>query len=447
MSENMNNEGLLRIQQLLDSQSFVEFGSKITNRFTKLCNNPIVCESDGVVTGYGQMNGELVFIFAQDSQCLGGSFGEMHCKKIAHLFQQAKKMKAPVIGIINSTGIRLNEGIMGLEGLGEVLFAMKEAQKSIPVYTIITGICGGSLGMIPQMSDFVFLEKTNGKCFVNSINTISNNTHQDTIDNNTVPTFVDFIGTIDDIREKINFLCERMPQYLGQKLPARFELDDLNRSCEFQNSDKITLVDFLQQVSDSASIFPIKEHGCKDVFTGFISLAGKLVGVVATLDLAQTFHQECRLNDNGMKKATKMVQLCNRFRIPLLSILNNDGIETSLENEEDYLSSAVLYFDAIKELQSPKISLIPDHIYGGSYSFMGSKSIGMDMVIGWDCAQIGVLSDVAIAKLGHQTSQIDNSIAQAARMGLVDCIILPNQTRSYLISLFDMLETKTMEVK
>ena len=104
-------------------------------------------------------------------------------------------------------------------------------------------------------------------------------------------------------------------------------------------------------------------------------------------------------------------------------------------------------YDAIKELQSPKISLIPDHIYGGSYSFMGSKSIGMDMVIGWDCAQIGVLSDVAIAKLGHQTSQIDNSIAQAARMGLVDCIILPNQTRSYLISLFDMLETKTMEVK
>lgn len=445
MSNMMNHEGLLRVQQLLDTQSFVEIGSNIS-RINTLSNSTSESEFEGVITGYGQMNGELVFVYAQDSQCINGSFGEIQCKRIANILRQAKKMKAPVIGILDSTGLNLNEGILGLEALGEVLFELKEAQTQIPIYTIISGTCGGSMGMIPQMSDFVFFENAKGECFVNSPNTLSKcnaSLSQTELDKLTL-SFVDFTGTIEEIKEKITFLCQNMPQHVGQKPQYHINTDDLNRTCTFENNNRISLHNLLKQISDSGYIFTMKENDTNDIYTGFIRLGGILTGVVATLKLETNLNEESRLNSEGMKKAAKLIQFCNRFCIPLLTILNNDGIETSIQNEQDYLFSSSLYIDYFKENKAPRICLIPDHVYGGSYSFMGSKSMGTDLVIGWENAQIGILSKQIVSKLTRQTNTVDTTILNATQKGIVDCVITPEQTRKYLISLFDMLATKTI---
>ena len=432
MSNNMHHEGLLRIHRLLDEQSFVEIKS--------------LHEPEGVVTGYGQINGELIFIYAQDSQCMGGSFGEFQCKKIASILRQARKMKAPVIGILDSTGLGVQEGILGLEALGEVFFALKEAKKQIPVYTIISGICGGSIGLIPQMSDFVFLEKSKGECFVNSPNTLSKNLESgfESESAKAYLSMVDFEGTLEEIKEKLVFLYGNMPQYLGQKLPVLCDTDDFNRTCDFQNKKQISMLELLKEISDSGNIFPIKDQYCKELFTGFIILGGKLTGVIATMDLNINLCDESRLNSNSMKKASRMIQLCTRFNIPVLTILNNDGIETTVQNEQEYLLSTSIYMDSFIDNEAPKICLIPDHVYGGSYSYIGSKSIGNDLVIAWDCAQIGVLSQRAASKISNQALEIDNSVSHIFANGIVDCIIMPEQTRNYLISLFDMLSTKTI---
>ena len=432
MSNNVHHEGLLRIHHLLDEQSFVEISS--------------LSEPEGVVTGYGQINGELIFVYAQNSHCTSGSFGEKSCKKIANIVRQAKKMKAPVVGILDSTGLCVKEGILGLEALGEVLYELKEAKNVIPVYTIISGTCGGSIGMIPQMSDFVFLEESKGDCFVNSPDTRTKNTVFGTENEDTQSylSMVDFVGTLEDMKEKMVFLYENMPQFVGQKLPVLCDTDDLNRTCNFQNRKQISMLDLLKEICDSGSLFPIKDQYSKELFTGFITLGGKLTGVVATTDLNTNLSDESRLNSDCMKKAAQMVQLCSRFKIPVLTILNNDGIETTIQNEQEYLLSASVYMDSIMNNSAPKICLIPDHVYGGSYSYMGSKSVGSDLVIVWDSAQVGVLSQQTVSKISNHALEVDNSITHTHANGIVDCIIMPEQTRSYLISLFDMLSTKTV---
>lgn len=436
MSSNMENVGRIRIHQVLDEQSFVEIGGSN--------------QSDGVVTGYGQIGGELVFIYAQDPECLGGSLGEMHCKKIVQLFGRAKKMKAPIIGILDSAGIRLEEAVCALEGMSAMLFAIAQAKQIVPVYTIIAGTCAGSLGIIPGMSDFVFREENHGECFVNSINTITFPKNRSAmtfgLDLNTTPNqFIDFTGSLQDIAQKITHLCKHLPQYLGQTVPVNDSNDDLNRNCMFAENNSTNLQELLEQVSDSGFVLSLKESYCENLFTGFILLGGNYVGVMATSNPKESFSCETRLDGSSLRKATQFLQLCDRFHIPFLSILNTDGIQTIPETEKEFLVDMSNYIEVYSKSNIPKICFIPDHSYGSCYSFMGSKEIGTDAVLGWKGAHIGPLNEIIASKIMKESSVPDYSIQQAANHGYVDCLFLPEQTRCYLISFFEMLATKTQK--
>mgnify|MGYP001091971601 CR=1 FL=1 len=325
-----------RINALLDENSFVEIGALVTARATDFNLKQTETPSDGVITGYGVIGGSLVYVYSQDASVLGGSVGEMHAKKIANLYDLAMKTGAPVIGLIDSAGLRLQESTDALNAFGEIYLKQVNASGVIPQITAIFGSCGGGLALIPTLTDFTFMEEKNAKLFVNAPNALDGNVvtkcdsasaQFQSAQSGIVDAVADEAGVLAGIRQLVSML-----HYNNEEDNSYSEsTDDLNRDCaELPNiaGDKSISI---SAISDNHVFFEVKGSYAKDMVTGFVKLNGVTVGAVA--NRTEVYDENGEVTDrfdavlscNGCYKAADFVNFCDAFGIPVLSLTNVKG--------------------------------------------------------------------------------------------------------------------------
>ncbi len=455
-----------RIAALLDENSFVEIGALVTARATDFNLKQNETPADGVVTGYGVIDGNLVYVYSQDVSVLNGSVGEMHAKKIANLYDLALKTGAPVIGLIDSAGLRLQEATDALNGFGEIYLKQTMASGVIPQITAIFGTCGGGLAVIPTLTDFTFMEGSKAKLFVNAPNALDGNeiSKCDTSSSafqSEESGIVDVVADEAAIMTQIRQLVSLLPA--NNEDDASFEecTDDLNRaSAELANCAGDTSI-ALSTISDDSVFFEIKENYAKDMVTGFIKLNGVTVGAVANRtevydaegEVADKF--DAVLSVNGCKKAADFITFCDAFEIPVLSLTNVKGFEATKSSEKGIAEAVAKLTYAFANATVPKVNVIIGKAYGSAYVAMNSKAIGADITMAWPTAEIGSMDAQFAAKImyaGQGSDVIDEkaaeyaalqtSAASAAKRGYVDQIIEAADTRKYVIGAFEMLFTK-----
>lgn len=460
------NAASQRIASLLDAGSFVEIGGGVTARATDFNMQKTETPGDGVITGYGVIDGNLVYVYSQDASVLGGSIGEMHAKKIAALYEMAMKMGAPVIGLVDCAGIRLQEATDALDGFGKLYLKQSMASGVIPQITAIFGNCGGGLAVIPALTDFTFMETEHAKLFVNSPNAIPGNTVQKC--NTAFAKFqsseaglVDETGTEEEILAKIRALICMLPCNNEEDVSYEECTDDLNRLCEgIENAAEDTAV-ALSSISDNGVFFEVKKDYAKDMVTGFIRLNGMTVGAVANRskvyneDAEVTAEFDGSLTAAGAGKAADFVRFCDAFNIPVLTLTNVTGFDASTCGEKALAAQTAKLIYAFTDATVPKVNVIIGKAYGSAYVAMNSKSIGADMVYAWPNAEIGMMDADLAAKIMYADSDmqtqrekaaeyraLQSSPASAAGHGYVDAVISPADTRKYIIGAFEMLFTK-----
>lgn len=455
-----------RIESLLDAGSFVEIGGAVTARSTDFNMQEKETPADGVITGYGVIDGNLVYVYSQDASVLNGAIGEMHARKIANIYDMAMKMGAPVIGLVDCAGLRLQEATDALEAFGSLYLKQTMASGVIPQITAVFGTCGGGLAVVPALADFTFMESKKGKLFINSPNAIPGNeiSKCDTSSaqfQSESTGLVDDIGTEEEILGSIRSLVCMLPCNNEDDSSYDTCTDDLNRVCTgIENASEDTAI-ALVQISDNNIFFETKKHYAKDMVTGFIRLNGMTVGAVANRSKVYdsegeaTAEYDGSLSAAGAKKAAEFVAFCDAFNIPVLSLTNVSGFEASKCAEKNLAREAAKLTYAFADATVPKVNVIVGKAYGSAYVSMNSKAIGADMVYAWQDAEIGMMEAGLAAKIMYagadanvikekasEYREIQSSPLAAARRGYVDTIIAPEDTRKYVIGAFEMLFTK-----
>ena len=455
-----------RIASLLDENSFVEIGALVTARATDFNLKQTETPSDGVITGYGVIDGNLVYVYSQDASVLGGSMGEMHAKKIAKLYDLAMKTGAPVIGLIDSAGLRLQEATDALNAFGEVYMKQTLASGVIPQITAIFGNCGGGLALVPTLTDFTFMESKKAKLFVNAPNALAGN-EISKCDTSAADFQSEKAGIVDAVAEEAEIFAEI--RELINMLPSNNEdtdsyiecADDLNRACaDLANCAGDTAI-ALAQIADDNYFFETKRHYAKEMVTGFIKLNGVTVGCVANRtevyneegEVAEKF--EPVLTVRGAKKAADFVTFCDAFEIPVLTLTNVKGFEATTCAEKNIAREVAKLTYAFANATVPKVNVVIGKAFGSAYVTMNSKAIGADMVFAWDNAEIGTMEAKLAAKIicngqgadkieecAKEYAALQNNVVSAAKRGYVDAIIAAEDTRKYVIGAFEMLFTK-----
>ena len=455
-----------RIDSLLDANSFVEIGALVTARATDFNLKQTETPSDGVITGYGVIGGNLVYVYSQDASVLNGSVGEMHAKKIANLYDLALKTGAPVIGLIDSAGLRLQEATDALNGFGEIYLKQVKASGVIPQITAVFGSCGGGLALIPTLTDFTFMEGSKAKLFVNSPNALDGNSVSK-CDTAAAKFQSEEAGIVDVVADEASVLAQI--RELVAMLPANNEddmsfeecTDDLNRACaEIANCVGDTSI-ALSQIADNGIVFEVKREYAKDMVTGFIKLNGVTVGAVANRtevygeDGTVTEKFDAVLSAAGCDKAADFINFCDAFEIPVLSLTKVKGFKADKCNEKKIAKAAARLTYAFANATVPKVNVIIGQAYGSAYVAMNSKAIGADITMAWPDAQVGSMDAKLAAKIicdgqgadaieecAKEYAALQTSASSAAKRGYVDQIVEPVDTRKYVIGAFEMLFTK-----
>ena len=469
MSNTTENPAATRIAALLDPGSFVEIGGAVTARATDFNMQTKETPADGVITGYGVIDGNLVYVYSQDATVLNGAIGEMHAKKIAAIYDLAMKMGAPVIGLIDCAGLRLQEATDALHGFGSLYMKQTMASGVIPQITAVFGTCGGGLSLVPALTDFTFMENKKGKLFVNSPNALEGN-RVEVCDTSSAAFqseeagLVDGTGSEEEILEDIRTLITLLPANNEDNDSYDECTDDLNRTvAEIAGAAEDTAI-ALAMISDEHVFFETKKDYAKEMVTGFIRLNGMTVGAVANRskvydeegNLAEEL--EDKLTVKGCKKARDFVDFCDAFSIPVLTLTNVTGFHATKCSERNIAREAAKLTYAFANATVPKVNVIIGKAYGSAYIVMNSKSIGADMVYAWPQAEIGMMDAKLAAKIMYADSdaatiqeeaekykELQSSPLAAARRGYVDTIIEPADTRKYVIGAFEMLFTKREE--
>ena len=460
------NSASRRIATLLDEGSFVEIGGAVTARSTTFKLQEKAAPSDGVITGYGVIDGNLVYVYSQDADVLGGALGEMHAKKIARIYDMAMKMGAPVIGLIDCAGLRLQEATDALEAFGSLYHKQALASGVIPQVTAIFGMCGGGLAVVPGLTDFTFMEAKDGKLFVNSPNALEGNeiskcnTASADYQSKTAG-LVDGIGAEAEILGQIRDLVCMLPANNEDDMSYEECTDDLNRICaDIANASEDTAI-ALAQIADNQILVETKKDYAKEMVTGFIRLNGMTVGVVANRSKVYNAEAEVEaefdsvLTVDGCKKATDFVNFCDAFSIPVLTLTNVTGFAATVESEKNMASAVAKLTYAFANATVPKVNVIVGKAFGSAYVSMNSKSIGADLVYAWPTAEIGMMDAKLAAQIMYadadaetlnekaaEYKELQSSPNSAAARGYVDAIIEPADTRKYVIGAFEMLFTK-----
>ncbi len=443
-----NDLGLARINQLLDEHSFVEIGAKVQARSTDFSMQDQAAPSDGVITGYGTVNEQLVFVYSQDPEVLSGSVGEMHAKKIAALYQKAVQMGAPIVGLLDSTGVRLAEATDALEGLGTVMAAAANASGVIPQISLVFGNCGGGMATLASMADIVGVEN-DGALFFNAPNTICGN-RKDVNDTSSAEFraaqdgVVDFTGTTAELMAKTRSLIEILPANCEMGTPVTAPADDLNRGVGLGAE---AAADKLAELADAGSFVELKSEYAKDMTIGLMSLGGVTVGAVANNDKA--------LTAEGCEKAADFIKFCDAFSIPVLTLTNIDGYASSVESEKRLGRAVASLTVAMASSNVPKINVINGKAVGSAYLTMNSKALGADLVYAVDGSEVSTMDANAAAKIMYpdlngaelnekaaEYAAKQGSLAAAAGRGYIDRIVNAADVRKYVVAGFQMLLSK-----
>lgn len=455
-----------RITSLLDANSFVEIGKSVTARSTDFNMAETKAPSDGVITGSGVIDGNLVYVYSQDASVLNGTVGEMHAKKISALYDLAMKTGAPVIGLVDCAGLRLQEATDALEAFGSIYLKQTLASGMIPQITAIFGTCGGGMAVVPALTDFTFMEEKKGKMFVNTPNALEGN-HVDKCDTASADFqsqetgLIDGTGTEEEILGQIRQLVSLLPSNFEDNDSFVECADDLNRTCDDLAACAGDTSLALSRIADEGLFFETKKNYGKDVVTGFLRLNGATVGAVA--NRTEIYNEEGEkteefdgtISARGARKAAAFVKFCDAFDIPVLTLTNVTGFKATLCNEKMMAASIGEMVRAFADATVPKVNVVIGKAYGTAYVAMNSKSVGADLVYAWDSAEIGMMDASLAAKIMYpgadaaslnekaaEYRNLQSGVESAAARGYVDTVIAPADTRKYVIGAFEMLFTK-----
>ncbi|CUX19262.1 acyl-CoA carboxylase subunit beta [Clostridium sp. C105KSO13] len=465
MDNSEKTKAIRRIESLLDAGSFIEIGKEITARATDFNLKEVETPGDGVITGYGVIDQNLVYVYSQDAAVLGGAVGEMHAKKVIAIYDMAMKMGAPVIALLDSAGLRLQEATDALEAFGSIFKKQTMACGVVPQISAVFGSCGGGLAVSSDLADFTFME-TQAKLFINSPNAIAGN-EKSKCDTSSAEFragesgVVDYVGSEEEITAKIRQLVSILPGNNKDGGSYCESEDDLNRLIpDISRTYEDTAI-VLTQLSDGGQFIETKKDFAKDMVTGFIKLNGYTVGAVANRSKIYNAQAETEtisdgsLSGQAARKAADFIRFCDAFSIPILTLTNVSGFTATRDDEINLTREAARLVYAFAEAEVAKVNVIIGKAYGTSYQIMNSKSLGADMVYAWPDAQIGMMeaekaAKVIYAEADMQTikektaeyQKLQTSPLSAARRGYIDAIIAPEETRKYLIGAFEMLYTK-----
>jgi len=466
----MSNKNALsardRIAALTDENSFVEIGAGVTKRNTDFNMQEKLVPSDGVITGYGLVQNNPVYIYSQDASVLNGTIGEMHAKKIVHIYELAVKTGVPVIGLIDCAGIRLQEATDALAGFGKIYRMKAKASGIIPQISAVFGNCGGGVAIMAAMSDFTFMEKKNAKFFVNSPNTLAGN-YTEKLDTASAAfqqeaSAIDF--TAEGEEEVLSGVRELVSILPGNNNDTAFSdecMDDLNRMTENLAAEIADPAVALEDIGDNNFFMEVKKEYAKEMVTGFICLDGMTIGAVAnrTAQFDENGKTVCkydaRLTTAGCNKAVSFIKKCDAFNIPVLTLTNVEGFATTVEEERTIAEAAAKLAAAFTEADVPKVNLITGNAYGTAYICMNSKHTGADMVFALEGANIGAMDAQAAAKVMYGDNKDADVAAKAAEFaektgteaaaarGYIDAVVEPASARKHLLYAFEMLFSKS----
>lgn len=463
MSNKLTLSASDRINALLDDSSFVEVGAYVTARSTDFNMQENDTPKDGVITGYGVINEKLVYVYSQDATVLGGAIGEMHAKKIANIYDMAMKVGAPVIGLIDCAGLRLQEATDAMNAFGELYLKQSLASGVIPQITAIFGTCGGGAALIPTLTDFTFMTAEGSRLFVNSPNALDGNNaakldtaSAEYLSANT--SLVDAVcdddaAVIGSIRQLVDILpSNNMEESLGDCD------DDLNRIIPNLDSFTGDSRAVFANIADNNSFVEVKKDFAKDMVLGFIKLNGETIGCVGN----QSSSDGSKLSTNGAYVAADFIKFCDAFNISVLTLVNTEGFVATVSNERMMADAAAKLTFAYADATVPKVTVVMGDAFGTAYTVMGSKALGTDIVYAWPNAKIGTMDaemavkimyaneieaaadkKAVIADMKKKYIELQSSAVAAAKRGYVDDIIEPDATRKRVIAAFDMLCTKS----
>ncbi len=462
-----------RIEILLDEGSFEEYDMFVAHRCTDFGMEKDRPMGDGVVTGWGTVNGRLVYVFSQDFTVFGGSLSETHAAKICKVMDMAVRNGAPVIGLNDSGGARIQEGVASLAGYADVFLRNVKASGVVPQISVIMGPCAGGAVYSPAMTDFIFMVEDSSYMFVTGpdvVKTVTNEvvtaeelggarTH--TAKSSVADAaFKNDIEALMQTRRFIDFLPlnakEPAPEKPSFDDPARIEMS-LDTLVPDNPNTPYDMKELIYKVADEGDFFEIQEAYAKNMITGFMRLEGKPVGVVANQPMVLA---GC-LDIDSSRKAARFVRFCDAFNIPLLTLVDVPGFlpGTSQEYNGIIKHGAKLLF-AFAEATVPKVTVITRKAYGGAYDVMSSKHIGGDVNYAWPTAEIAVMGAKGATeilyrselgdpeKIAARTKEYEDRFANpfvAAEKGFIDEVIMPHSTRRRVLRAFATLANKTVE--
>ncbi len=464
-----------RVHFLLDEGSFEEMGALVTHRTKDFGMDKQVFYGDGVVTGYGTINGRQVCIFAQDFTVFGGALSETHAEKICKIMDMAMKIGVPLIGLNDSGGARIQEGVRSLGGYADIFHRNVMASGVIPQISAIMGPCAGGAVYSPAMTDFTLMVENSSYMFVTGPNVVKTVTNEEvtaeelggalthaTKSGVTHLTAANDIQCIDQIKQLLGYMpqnCEDEPNTIPYKV--RDEIRDVLENIIPENANQpYDMRHVINGIIDQGTFFEIHKDFAGNIVVGFARLAGRSIGIVAN----QPMSLAGVLDVNSSKKAARFTRFCDCFNIPLLVLVDVPGFLPGTDQEwNGIITNGAKLLYALSEATVPKVTVITRKAYGGAYDVMNSKHIGADLNYAWPGAEIAVMgakgaseiifrkeirsADDPVLKLTEKETEYAELFANpysAAERGFIDEVILPKNTRRKLIKAYAMLQHKVV---
>ena len=466
-----------RIHFLLDEGSFQETGALVTHRSNLFGLDKQKILGDGVVTGYGTVSGRLTYVYAQDFTVLGGSLAEAHAEKIVKIMELAMKTGAPVIGLNDSGGARIQEGVVSLGGYSDIFYRNVQASGVIPQLSAMMGPCAGGAVYSPALTDFIMMVEDTSYMFVTGPNVVKTVTHEEVTSEElggasthatksgvTHFTYPNEVALINGLKQLLSYIpqnCDEEPPLLAYEPGDEMRMSLKNIVPDNPNQP-YDIKEVIADIVDADSFHEVHRDFAENIVVGFARLAGKSVGVVAN----QPAYLAGVLDIHASTKGARFVRFCDAFNIPLLVLEDVPGFLPGTDQEwNGIITNGAKLLYAFSEATVPRITVITRKAYGGAYCVMNSKQIGADMNFAWPTSEIAVMgakgaSEIIfrkeIAEAGDSEAELLEKEAEyaeafanpyrAAHRGYVDEVILPEETRERLIRAFAMLENKAVKL-
>ncbi|MCU0329013.1 MAG: acyl-CoA carboxylase subunit beta [Chitinophagales bacterium] len=465
-----------RLELLLDAGSFEEIGAFVVHRGTDFGIEKEQYLGDGVVTGYGTIHGRLVYLFSQDFTVFGGSLSETHAQKICKIMDLAMKNGAPVIGLNDSGGARIQEGVMSLGGYADIFYRNTLASGFIPQISVVMGPCAGGAVYSPAITDFIFMVEDTSYMFVTGPNVVKTVTHEEVSSETLggasthssisgVAHFVapNEVNCLNQIRKLLSYLpqnCEEKPVVQAYREDIR-EIKALDTFMPESPNQPYDMREIIEAIVDEDSSFEVHRNWAENIICSFARIAGMPIGIVAN----QPNVMAGVLDINSSRKAARFVRFCDSFNIPLVTLVDVPGFLPGKDQEwNGIISNGAKLLYAFCEATVPKITVITRKAYGGAYDVMNSKHIGADMNFAWPMSEIAVMGAKGAAEIIFKneikaSSDPEQTLLQkeqlyletfanpykAAANGFVDEVIYPRETRIKIYRALKMLQTKVQQ--